>query len=100
MQLLKGPKSAEEMEDQVRCRSIRHLIWLGNTLRHGEKQREMASPDHRNLLAQIGSQDSPDSNTNCSEVTLSNLSSVNFNLNWRRNQMKEQISLEARQEDN
>ena len=37
-QLLNGPKSTEENENSIRSKAIRHLIWLGNLLRHGDEK--------------------------------------------------------------
>ena len=76
--LVRGPKTEEEKENSVRAKAIRHLIRLGNILRHGDR-REMASPDHRNLLDVIGSQNSPNTTKSLSSA-YSNLSSQHFNL--------------------
>jgi len=76
-QLLKCKKSEEEIENSVRAKAIRHLIRLGNLLRHGDR-RKMASPDHRDLLAAIGSENSV--TTTRSLTSASNLSSGHFNL--------------------
>ena len=78
--MIKGPKSEEYLENSVRSKAIRHLIWLGNTLRHGNND-EMTSPDHRDLLEAIGNENSSASTKSPSSA--SNLSSLNFNLSLK-----------------
>lgn len=79
----------------MRAKAIRHLIWLGNLLRHGDGTKKVVSPDHRELLMEIGSRDSPAS-ASCSETSndSSNMSSINFNLASSKLQVTEESSCE------
>ena len=83
-------KTEEEKECSVRSKAIRHLIWLGNLLRHGDGGCYTESPDHKELLMEIGSKDSPiSSQSSCSsQSSSSNISSVNFNLSCPKHQVK------------